>query len=85
MDSNVTIWGIHTTEDNLFLNQNLIAIGWDEMGNLSDIKAVREDYKEKYISAYPDAKKGNVAVSVGILYRFVCEVKKAIMLCFHQK
>ena len=85
MDSNVTIWGIHTTEDNLFLNQNLIAIGWDEMGNLSDIKAVREDYKEKYISAYPDAKKGNVAVSVGILYRFVCEVKKGDYVVFPSK
>ena len=28
------IWGIHTMDDPLFLNKNLVAIGWEEMGDL---------------------------------------------------
>ena len=28
--ANKTVWGIHTMDDPLFLNQNLIAIGWEE-------------------------------------------------------
>lgn len=35
--ANKTVWGIHTMDDPLFLNQNLIAIGWEEMGDLSVI------------------------------------------------
>ena len=31
------IWGIHTKDDNLFLHQDVIAIGWKDMGDLRDI------------------------------------------------
>ena len=51
--ANKTVWGIHTMDDPLFLNQNLIAIGWEEMGNLSAINTSRDAYKEKYIAVYP--------------------------------
>ena len=27
------IWGIHTTDDSLFLHNNVIAIGWKEFGD----------------------------------------------------
>jgi len=27
------IWGIHTTDDSLFLHNNIIAIGWKEFGD----------------------------------------------------
>lgn len=39
------IWGIHTKDtkdDNLFLHQDVIAIGWKDMGNLSLIQANRD-------------------------------------------
>ena len=74
--ANKTVWGIHTMDDPLFLNQNLIAIGWEEMGDLSAISTSRDAYKEKYIAAYPDAKKGSIATSAGMLYRFVHEVQE---------
>ena len=45
--ASVTVWGVHTMDDPLFLNQNLIAIGWEEMGDLSAINASRDAYKEK--------------------------------------
>ena len=28
------LWGIHTTDDTLFLHDNVIAIGWREIGDL---------------------------------------------------
>ena len=74
--ANKTVWGIHTMDDPLFLNQNLIAIGWEEMGDLSVISASRDAYKEKYIATYPDAKKGSIPTSAGMLYRFVHEVQE---------
>lgn len=35
------VWGIHTKDDNLFLKENVVAIGWNEMGDISDIFFLR--------------------------------------------
>ena len=83
--ANKTVWGIHTMDDPLFLNQNLIAIGWEEMGDLSVISASRDAYKEKYIATYPDAKKGSIPTSAGMLYRFVHEVQEGDYVVFPSK
>lgn len=83
--ANKTVWGIHTMDDSLFLNQNLIAIGWEEMGDLSAISTSRDAYKEKYIEVYPDAKKGSIATSAGMLYRFVHEVQVGDYVVFPSK
>lgn len=83
--ANKTVWGIHTMDDPLFLNQNLIAIGWEEMGDLSLISTSRDAYKEKYIAVYPDAKKGSIATSAGMLYRFVHEVREGDYVVFPSK
>ena len=69
------MWGIHTLDDNLFLKEDVIAIGWKEIGNLRDVPATREDIKSKYLQVFPDAKKGSVPTSVGMLYRFCYEVQ----------
>lgn len=69
------IWGIHTTDDSLFLHDNVVAIGWKEFGDCSKLEATREAYKNHYIKSYPDGKKGAVATSAGMLYRFVHEMK----------
>ena len=83
--ANKTVWGIHTMDDPLFLNQNLIAIGWEAMGDLSVISASRDAYKEKYIATYPDAKKGSIPTSAGMLYRFVHEVREGDYIVFPSK
>ena len=36
---NPILWGIHSMDDFLFLNQNLIALGWEEMEGLADYQA----------------------------------------------
>jgi len=45
------IWGIHTLDDNLFLNKNLIAIGWKDFGDLTKVEGYREAFKEHYIKS----------------------------------
>ena len=69
------IWGIHSTDDALFRNESIIAIGWEEMGDLSSIPDNRESFKQKYMSVYPTASSGNVNTCSGMLFRFVREMQ----------
>lgn len=79
------IWGIHTKDDRLFLKDNVIAIGWRAMGDLGALEPNREAFKEKYVNAYPDAKKGSIATGAGMLYRFCYEVQKGDYVVFPAK
>ena len=79
------VWGIHTLDQSLFLKENVIAIGWKEMGDLSCIVKSREVFKEKYIAVYPDAKKGSIATCAGMLYRFCYEVQMGDYVVFPSK
>ena len=74
-DKERRIWGIHTQDEPLFLKDNKIAIGWKEIGDLRAIPANRDDFKAKFIRTFPDAKKGSIPTSVGMLYRFCHEVQ----------
>ena len=79
------IWGIHTTDDSLFLDNNVIAIGWKDFGDCSKLEPTREAYKAHYIQSYPDGKKGAVATSAGMLYRFALEMKIGDYVVFPSK
>ena len=79
------IWGIHTKDDTLFLKDNIIAIGWHRMGNLSLIPSNRDAFKDKYIQVYPDAKKGSIATGAGMLYRFCYEIQIGDYVIFPSK
>lgn len=68
-------WGIHTRDDHLFLHDSVIAIGWREMGDLTEIEPSREAFKARYIETNPDAKKGSIATCSGMLFRFLHEVQ----------
>lgn len=84
-DEEKRVWGIHTKDDNLFLQKDVIAIGWKEIGDLSKIKAERDAFKEKYAQVYPEAKKGSIANGAGMLYRFACEVQIGDYVVFPSK
>ena len=79
------VWGIHTMDDFMFLNQNVIAIGWKAMGDLGTLEADREAFKKRYASVYPEAKLQQVANSAGMLYRFVHEAKIGDYIVFPSK
>lgn len=85
MSEEKRVWGIHTLDDNLFLKENVIAIGWNEIGDLSKIAPDRDAFKKKYIETYPDDKKMKVATSAGMLYRFVHEVQIGDYIVFPSK
>ena len=85
MSEEIKVWGIHTYDDNLFLKENVIAIGWHEMGDLSLIEKDRDAFKAKYTEVYKDAKKGSIPTCAGMLYRFVNEAKVGDYVVFPSK
>lgn len=75
MTETKVVWGIHTTQENLFLPNNIIGIGWEEMGDIKSVGDNRDDIKKRYAEVYPDASTGSIATCVGMLYRFAYEVQ----------
>ena len=55
------VWGIHTQDDNLFLQDDVIAIGWSDMGDLSKIDANRDAFKE---GEHCDRRRNAVSLSI---------------------
>lgn len=85
MSEEKRVQGIHTLDDNLFLKENVVAIGWNEVGDLSKIAPDRDAFKKKYTETYPDAKKMSIATSAGMLYRFANEVQIGDYIVFPSK
>ena len=79
------LWGIHTTDDYLFLKQHVIAIGWKELGDLSKLPDDKEALKAIYQKTYPEEKKGSIANAVGMLYRFRHEVNAGDYVVYPSK
>lgn len=69
------VWGIHndalTSE---LVEGGFVSIGWDRIGDLSQIGPDREALKAAQKSAYPETKPGAVPVQAGTLYRFAFEI-----------
>lgn len=84
-DTERKMWGIHTQDDEYFLKGNRIAIGWKEVGDLSNVPANRDAFKTKYSETYPDSKPGAVSVNVGMLYRFCHELQNGDYIVFPSK
>ena len=84
-----TIWGIHAGRtgdaDALFLKKNVIAIGWDPMGDLSRIPPTRDAFKSEVARIYPQKKAGAIPNNAGQLYRFVHEMKKGDIVAYPSK
>lgn len=79
------VWGIHTKDDNLFLKENVVAIGWNEMGDISDIQNDREKLKQKFPLVYPNKKPGAVPTACGQIYRFINDVQIGDYIIFPSK
>ena len=80
-----TVWGIHCKDEKLMLQGNVMAIGWEDFGNLSSPAATRDAFKEHYAKTYPDASKGQIATCAGVLYRFAHEVGVGDYVVFPSK
>jgi restriction system protein len=87
--STPTIWGIHAgkTGDahSLFLQKNVVAVGWTAVGDLSVISPNREAFKAAVAKAYPTAKPGAIPNNAGQLFRFVHEMKQGDLVVYPSK
>ena len=84
-ESERKIWGIHTQDQELFLKHNVIAIGWKEIGDLLSLQPTRDAIKTRYLQVYPSEKKGSVATSAGMLYRFCYEAQIGDLIIYPSK
>jgi restriction system protein len=57
-----------------FRTRSFVAIGWQAMGDMSDLKT-REDFTRRVTERFPDSRKAQTAVSAGQAFRFVREIK----------
>ncbi len=58
-----------------FLNNHIIAIGWDDIGDLSSAKTF-DQIRELVIHKYPNYSKGHLGMTTGQLFRFRTELAK---------
>lgn len=72
-----TVWGIHNrAESGLDLvSDGFIAVGWEELGDISKLSVDRESLKVLLTQTYPDVKPGAIPVWAGVLWRFIEEMK----------
>jgi restriction system protein len=85
----VTIWGIHAGRagdaDTLFMKKNVVALGWDKVGDLSKLTADRDAFKVALVKAYPDDKAGAIPVNAGQLFRYIHELKVGDIVVYPSK
>jgi restriction system protein len=88
MEKEKTFWGIHAGRtgdaESLFEKKNVVAIGWERIGDLSRYHT-RAEYKKRYEEIYPNEKAGAIPVSAGQLFRFVREMKVGDIVVFPLK
>lgn len=84
-----TLWGIHAGKigdaHTLFIGEEVVAIGWAKMGDLSLLQPDREAFKSQLASTYSDTKPGAIPVSAGQLFRFVYEMKIGDLVIYPSK
>ena len=86
MNEETNYWGFHNNKEEIrMLNENYIALGWKELGDLSQVERTREAYYSKYNEVYPGNKKNSVSNSAGQLFRFVTEAKIGDYIVFPTK
>lgn len=72
-------WMVRAGNDNELApfveKENVVAIGWGAMGDLSGLKT-RGDFKERYKETYSDHSDGRVNINAGQVYRFTCDIRE---------
>jgi restriction system protein len=72
----MTVWGVHSDQPQIDqVAQGFVAIGWDDIGDLSAISTEKEALKEHLAQARLWAKPGAIPVWAGVLLRFRFEMQ----------
>ncbi len=70
-----TVWGLHNNQPSLDLvGGGFVAVGWDELGDISRFADDRDGLKQAIIDTFPAAKPGAVPVWAGVLMRFMTDI-----------
>ena len=67
------MWMVRAGEDGYLIEEfarGFIAIGWHELGDLSEITS-QEEIRERYNCAYPDERPARAALAVSMIYGLV--------------
>lgn len=86
--ANNRYWGLHTNNFNVeikMLENNYIALGWKEMGDLNNITQNRESYYKHYSQIYPGSSSARTKNSAGQLFRFINDAKIGDCIVFPTK
>ncbi len=87
-NDSATIWGIHAGsagEAEALFKKGLVAMGWDEMGDLSLLPPTHEGFKQKVAATYLQDKPGSIPVSAGQLFRFIHKMKEGDLVVWRSK
>jgi restriction system protein len=80
----MSVWmvraGRHGEREDLALGQNLVAIGWSQMGDLSRVPT-RDALLTLLLEAYPDERRRAVANWAGQLWTFVFRIEVGDLVC----
>lgn len=76
--------GAQGEQEEIALKESVIAIGWDELGDLSQIQSY-EQLKELFRKVYPEYNEQSVAIQVGEIWRFLYEIKKGDLVAIPLK
>lgn len=81
------VWGLHMAaiDAEAPINGGFIAIGWDDMGDLSQLSDNREAFKTRFSAVYPSVKSGAVPVKAGVLFRFAHEMSIGDVVVYPSK
>lgn len=87
MASEQRIWGVHMPKEfgSDPVSKGYVAIGWPELGDLSELAPSRDAFKEAYAAAIPGTRPGSVRVSAGQLYRFAHDMQAGEIVIFPSK
>lgn len=87
MPVNPTLWGVHMGAHvaERPIDGNYVAIGWEEVGDLTQFPADREAYKVALMEAYPDKKPGAIPVDAGSIYKFVHVIQSGDLVVYSSK
>ncbi len=87
--SGAAVWGIHGgargEADQLFLNEDVVALGWKAMGDLARLTGSRDAFKTAFQQAYPEAKPGSIPAMAGQPFRFVHEMRTGDVVAYPSK
>lgn len=78
-----TTWGIHNNQSSIDpVADAAVRIGWDEMGDLSQLAATRDAFKAALADRMPEIGEASLPNQAGTVYRFVHAVKVGdIVVC----